>query len=124
MKAHPDHGGTNEETRLVLHAYKILSDAESRRKYDATIAGPTRVSPYAGVPSGNGPPQWPKGWPRRPPPPAPKTASYVDWSKIDWDEVIKARDRSPFGNDNVGGQFVSMAAELGRQMGAQAGKKK
>jgi curved DNA-binding protein CbpA len=137
MKAHPDRGGTNDETRLVLLAYETLSNPTAKLKYDATLARPAvakppvakaarsaRTSPYAGVPSGN-PPQWPKGWPRASAPkkPAPEPSKF-DPSKIDWDEVIKARDQSPFGNDNVGGQFVSMMAELGRQWGAQAGKKK
>jgi len=34
--AHPDAGGTAERMRLVKHAYDVLSDAKSRRQYDAS----------------------------------------------------------------------------------------
>jgi len=43
-KSHPDKGGDPEEFRLVSHAYKILSEQQTRARYDQTgqtTNGPT-----------------------------------------------------------------------------------
>lgn len=42
MKTHPDHGGNAEEFAAIERAYRVLSNPETRARYDATGEVPTR----------------------------------------------------------------------------------
>jgi DnaJ family protein A protein 2 len=49
LKEHPDKGGSNERFQQIQQAYSVLSDPESRKRYDSTGAtAPARPRPATG----------------------------------------------------------------------------